>query len=130
MKSASIKFKMYSRPIVLGVVVGIVFSIVLLSMLSIAMSIQPIPQSFVYPIALMVTAASSFVSGYFCTKISRKKGLLLGFFCGVLLFFIISIFGIMFSNLQLNFAMITKFLVIVLSSMIGGVLGVNYKKHK
>lgn len=129
MKSASMKFKMYARPVVLGVVVGIVFSIILLSILSIAMSIQPIPQNFVYPIALIVMAVGSFVSGYFCTKISRKKGLLLGFLCGVLLFSIVAVFGIMFSNLQFNLAMVTKFLVIVLSAMIGGVLGVNSKKH-
>ncbi|MEG2295666.1 MAG: TIGR04086 family membrane protein [Oscillospiraceae bacterium] len=129
MKSSSIKVKMYLRPIVLGVIAGILLPIILLSMLSIIMSIQPIPQNFIYPITLFVMAVGAFVSGYFCTKITKKEGLFLGFLCGVLLFSVIAIFGIMFSNLEFNFSMLTKFLTIILSSMIGGVLGVNSKKH-
>lgn len=78
-------------------------------------------------ISLIPLFAGAFSGSFFCGKHRRKKGLIEGIICGILLYFTLLIFGIIFAG---SFAGLKKLLLLVVSGAIGGVTGVNSKRPK
>lgn len=70
---------------------------------------------------------SSLLSAFICGKHRRRKGLAEGSFCGLAIYLIISVFALIFTGTP---ASTGKFVILVISGALGGVLGVNSKRPK
>ncbi|MBD5158970.1 MAG: TIGR04086 family membrane protein [Ruminococcus sp.] len=81
--------------------------------------------SAVFSIISMVIGTYS--STYFCGKFRRKHGLAEGIICGVIIYTLIAICGVIFFG---EFTGVKKLLLLTISGAVGGVTGVNSKRPK
>lgn len=65
-----------------------------------------------------------FASMYLARKVG-KKGLLIGGAVGITVFILIVIIALIFNNTSMGVNTLFRFIIIMLSSLIGGVIGVN-----
>ena len=75
-------------------------------------------------------SAGSFSGGYSCGLFRRKNGLYEGFFCGFIIYIFLLTAGCIFFHTFGNLMSIRKFLICIISSSAGGVIGVNHKRPK
>lgn len=64
-------------------------------------------------------------AGYSVSKRRRKNGLLTGLLCGIIIFFVVLFAGILFVRTFTAMGFISKLIIILVCSAIGGVIGVN-----
>lgn len=80
--------------------------------------------------SVMSLCAGSFSGGYFCGLFRRKNGLYEGFFCGFIIYIILLAAGCIFFRTFGNLMSIRKFLICIIFSAAGGVIGVNRKRPR
>ncbi len=80
---------------------------------------------------IFIVGISSFIAGLVSGKINRLKGIQCGFLCGAGSFAVLIFMSLLFRyNTPILTAInIIKFGVILLSSTVGGIIGVNIKKR-
>ena len=104
-----------------------VIASVILSLSAVYLSLPPS----VMPLASILTVSlSSFMGGYTVAKMLRKKGMILGAVMGVILSLILTLLAVIFTKQLPDAQSITKFAVLIVSAIIGGVLGVNTKQKR
>lgn len=119
----------YIKPIVLGCITGVCVSLILLSLCSFLFSKNGnFPLSIVGPITTCIMAVGAFSGGYFCAKISKKDGMICGLSCGFIMFTIIFFSEIIFIGQSISTMVLVKLFSILLSSAVGGIVGVNKVK--
>jgi len=116
------------RSIAIGVSGGVATTIILLIILSAVLSFNSVPQSFINPMSIAAITIGSFISGYICAKLKKEKGMFYGLICGCVIFIIILIASLTISYSGIGALIWIKLAMIILSSMLGGVLGVNSRK--
>lgn len=72
----------------------------------------------------------TFISGLFCGHFRRRKGIIEGAACGILIYMVILTFGIFINGSLLMSFSIKKLLLSAVFGGIGGVCGVNTKHSK
>ncbi|MDE5583367.1 MAG: TIGR04086 family membrane protein [Ruminococcus sp.] len=77
--------------------------------------------------SVIALCAGTFCGTYLCGKFRRKHGLAEGIICGVVLYTVTAICGVIFLG---EFTGVKKLLLLVLSGGAGGVTGVNSKRPK
>lgn len=77
--------------------------------------------------AIVAMCLGTYISTYLCGKFRRKHGLAEGIMCGVIIYTVIAICGIIFLE---EFTGIKKLLLLTVSGATGGVTGVNSKRPK
>lgn len=120
----------YLKPILLGVALGAVVITLLLMILSLLMSLQDIPQSFITPMVLFSLGVGAFAGGLFAARLTKEKGLLLGAGCGLLLFAAIWVCGLGLNPSVFGALTSIKLLIAVVLASLGGVVGINGKKRR
>ena len=82
------------------------------------------------PLFATVSAAMGtlFASMYLARK-AGKKGLLIGGAVGITVFILLVIIALIFNNTSMGVNTLFRFIIIMLSSLIGGVIGVNKNKN-
>lgn len=122
------KFK-YIKGLVIGLIVGELSLIILLSLTAIIMSNTGILNNTVLNVLLtIICSICAFVTGFICSKISPIKGLINGLSSGFAFFLII--FSVGMINVDSNISIFTflKFLVSVIFGILGGIIGINKKE--
>lgn len=114
------------KPIFFGLLAGITSLIIMLS-LSAFLFVQSggIPNFVLGPLTLIIISLSTFLSGYVSGHISENSGIIYGATCGVIIFSIIFLFGIITNNNTITLNLLLKGILIMLFSISGGVFGVN-----
>lgn len=79
--------------------------------------------------AQLSLCAGCFAAAYTVSKQKRRKGLIIGLYCGSIVFIGTFLLGIIFSKGFSAGGVIIKLLTVFSCSAIGGVLGVNSKKR-
>ena len=105
-----------------GLLVGLVCLLAISFFASLIGSVSFEVMTFLASVPLVICA---FTSGFVAAKGVKRKGLVVGVFSSVLLFFIIFIIGCIFFNLKLNVNMIPRFVMLLIFSVLGGIVGVN-----
>lgn len=118
------------RPVALSVLIGALFCALLLLLMSVLLSTQNIPQFAIHPMASFAISAGGFVAGFCCAKIMREKGLAYGAFCGAVLTVIVLLAALALKDNGFGIPALLKTAFIMLSSMLGGVLGVNTRRRR
>lgn len=119
------------RAILTGSTIGIICCILILLLCSVMLSVQDIPQGLIDPMAIAAAVIGSFIAGFCGAKIRREMGLLIGLCCGITIFLFIVLAGFAISDNSFGPLALIKLAMVLFSSMLGGVLGVNSKnKHR
>jgi putative membrane protein (TIGR04086 family) len=117
----------YIRPLLIGTVIGIVCMAVCLVLAALLMTLTDIPQTAVTVLSVIAGVVGAFAGGWSAGRIAEQRGLIVGAFCGLLLFFTVLILGIILHrSIQIGFLFV-KLAVLLLAGMTGGVVGVNKK---
>ena len=124
-------FEAYLKPIVRGIIVGIVVIAILFVLFALVMSFNILPISAATVVSSIAIAAGSFLSGFFSAKKLTKNGLIIGTICGFLLFILFTIIGIAAFGSAPGASTLIRLLIFVTSGAIGGIIGVgNTDKRK
>ena len=124
-------FEVSLKPIVRGIIVGIVVIAILFVLFALVMSFNILPISAATVVSSIAIAAGSFLSGFFSAKKLTKNGLIIGTICGFLLFILFTIIGIAAFGSAPGASTLIRLLIFVTSGAIGGIIGVgNTNKRK
>lgn len=116
------------RAIVIGSVVGALFSAILLGLAALGfVSAGNISHNVISPMMLALSVLGALTAGFVTAKVSHKRGLAYGAISGLLLFILYLIAGLVASNEPVSFTAGMRMIVMILSGAIGGLLGVNRK---
>lgn len=120
------------KAIVIGAVSGAVLCAVLLALCALLfVTAENVPQDFLSPFVIAVSALGSFFAGFVTAKILKQRGLICGIFSGILLFILFLVSGVAASHGIVSAETGTRLLVMLLSGGIGGLISVSRKsKHK
>jgi putative membrane protein (TIGR04086 family) len=88
-----------------------------------------VPRAAILPLAITAAAIGAFLAGLTAAAIAKQNGLLLGAVCGLVLFLLILLAGVArYAGVNGGNAVL-KLAILLLCGSIGGVLGVNLRKH-
>ena len=77
--------------------------------------------------ASLSLGGGAFSSAYFYSSKQKNKGYLNGIIIGIITFLIVTLIGLVVSNSGFTINTVFHFIIIILSAVIGGILGVNKK---
>ncbi len=122
------------RPIVVGVLVSVVATLILVCIVSLVFSfIECIAKNAVAPLSIVAVAVGCFLGAYICAMSVGKKGLIFGAIIGAAVFLIIMIIGCFGSDFEFGVIAFIKFVIMVAAGCCGGYLGKNgrcSRKHR
>lgn len=122
-------FRCWLRPALVGVAVGIIGCIGLLMLMALIVQSVDVPRAAILPLAITAAAIGAFLAGLTAAAIAKQNGLLLGAVCGLVLFLLILLAGVArYAGVNGGNAVL-KLAILLLCGSIGGVLGVNLRKH-
>lgn len=120
----------YIKPLIWGVIWGSVTIIALIAIASLIIANLEIPIPSVPLIVTICGGVGTFVAGFVSAKIMRRKGLIIGFLTGLMFLVVLFVSTLTFSGDAFNAETITKFIVLLVAALLGGMLGVNSKKRR
>ena len=112
-----------------GIIKAYSLSIVLIFILSICISTTSLKESIIRPAVIIISGFSILIASIFLANDKKEKGLINGAIIGVIYMFIlyvISSFALWDFSVSQN--SITMIFVGIVSGIIGGIIGVNFKK--
>ena len=118
------------QPVITSVIIGIVVSIIFLLLMSAVLATQNIPQRIIGSMSTFAVSAGAFAAGFACAKIMRKGGLAYGAICGASLCLVAMLASLTISDSGFGMVALFKLIFMLLSGMLGGVLGVNVKRRR
>lgn len=120
------KYMIYLKGIVAGLVVTAAF-VVLFSLLMLVLDLN---YRFAAPFATVSVAAGSFIAAYITSKSIGSKGYLVGAAVGIIVFLIVTVVALIVNKSGVTNNTLFHFIIITLSSVLGGIMGVNKKGKK
>lgn len=127
---SEIRLGVYGKPLLVGTVAGVVTAVAVMLLCALAVSCFSLPTAAMRAMAILTVAAGGFAGGYVAARTFRKKGLLIGVTVGVLLALILTVAGVLFTKEAPAMQSLSKFAILIVSAMIGGILGVNAKSKR
>ena len=124
-----IRLGVYGKPLLVGTIAGTATAVAVILFCALAVSCFSLPTAAMRIMAILTVAAGGFAGGYGAARAFRKKGLLIGVAVGVILA-LITIAGVLFTQQAPAMQSLTKFAILIVSAMIGGILGVNAKQKR
>lgn len=119
----------YGKKTLVSVAFGVAFLFILLCVFSFALDRGALSRSAVSALMLAAIVITGFAAGFVGAKLWKEKGLLAGAATGLSLFVLLLLFGIIFGGGNFSPLILIRFLVLVTSSALGGVVGVNHHKR-
>lgn len=114
------------KRIIKGDIIAIIITLILLFIFAAILTYTPISESTINPVIIVISAISILIGSSISTIKIKKKGLINGFFVGliyiVVIYIIASIIG---TGFMLNIAATVMVIVSILAGMLGGIIGVN-----
>lgn len=110
-------------------VMGVVITLFSMLVFSAILLFFNIDRAYAAPFATISISVGSFFASYITAKKKGEKGYLTGVIVGAVVFIVITVLSlIMGNNLSIN--TLFHFVIIMLSSIVGGIMGVNKKTKK
>lgn len=116
------------KSILLSGIVGIGISLILILIFSFVLSNNNLPESTPNILSSIALGVGGVISGIWIAKKHKKRGALLGLLVGVFIFLFILTGSLMLFGFNFSNSVIIKLSIAILSSTIGGIIGVNSKK--
>ena len=114
--------------ILIGTAIAIAVTLVLMCIICIVMQFtSALPYPLLPYILLIADAGGVFCGAYFIGAINKSSGLMLGVLCAIIMFVLLLIAGLSTGE-TVSILTLIKPIVMIVSGMIGGILGVNKKE--
>lgn len=114
---------------ILGGVIGTVTSLIAMLFFAVILLFLNIDRAFAAPFATVSVGIGSFLASHITAKKIGDKGYIIGLIIGLVVFIFITLLSLILGN-SLSINTLFHFIIIVLSSLAGGITGVNSKKTK
>lgn len=114
---------------IIGGVIGVLATLAAMLVFSALLLFLNIDRTYAAPFATISVAVGGFISSYFAAKKIGDKGYLTGLIIGTVVFVVITVFSLIMGN-SLSINTLFHFIIIILSSLVGGIMGVNGNRHK
>ncbi|MDD6478635.1 MAG: TIGR04086 family membrane protein [Oscillospiraceae bacterium] len=109
---------------------GIVVTLLAMLIFAAIMLWFGISQKYAVALATVSVAIGSFAAAFYAARKINVKGYKIGFLAGVVTFIIITAVSLIISKNGVTYNTLFHFIIIMISSLIGGILGVNFQKDK
>lgn len=119
-----------AKPLILGIIVSIISSMIIVVVCAIAATNIAISDEGILIMAITDMAIGAFIGGMVSARLYNEKGFLIGALNGMAFFLITTIVSIAINPAALTVISVIKLFVFTLSSMIGGVIGVNVTRKR
>ena len=118
------------KPVLTSVLIGVLVCVGVLLLLSFILSARNVPNSLVNPLAVFSISVGALVSGFCCAKLIRRGGLAYGALCGAVFSLTVMLASFGVSDNGFGLTALFKIAFMMLSAMLGGVLGVNTRYRR
>lgn len=122
----AVKLKRY----LFGLIIGTAVTVISAALFALVMYLFEIDSSFAVPFATVSLALGSFVASFFTSKKIGDRGYIVGLLIGTVIFIAVTLIALISSFDGVGINTLLRFIIIILASMIGGILGVNQGKNK
>ena len=116
--------------IIKSVIIGLVFTFLVMLLLSALMLWFNIGENFSAAFATLSVGVGSFAAAFYAARKIGSRGYLTGLIVGVTTFLLVLLLSLMVSKESLTFNTLFHLIIIVISSLVGGILGINFKRDK
>lgn len=124
-------FNSSAKPLLSGLIIGIMVTILLFVLFALAMSFYILPINSASIVSSISLAVGAFCGGFFSAKKLTKNGIIIGSLCGVIMFLLFSLIGIIAFGTAPGTSTLIRLLIFITSGAIGGIIGVgNADKRK
>ncbi len=114
---------------IIGGILGVLSSLAAMLVFAVVLLILNIDRAYAAPFATISVAFGSFIASRSAAKKIGDKGYLTGLIIGIIVFTFITALSLILGN-GLTINTLFHFIIILLSSLAGGIMGVNSKRHK
>lgn len=116
--------------ILAGAIIGLITTIISMLVFSAAIYFLNLDRAYSVPLGTVSLALGSFFAAYFVARKSESKGYLTGTIVGLISFALVTVISLIVNKTGLTVNTLFHLIIIVLSSAIGGIIGVNKGKNK
>ena len=114
------------RPVLTGVISGVLVCLVLMFAFAALMSANSLPMTFAAAFASCCSGLGSLIAGMVCAKKLKSRGLLAGLITGAVMYLILLLAGLIFTGGGMSSASLFRMMIVVICATIGGIMGVNF----
>ncbi len=125
-----LKFSDYIRPILIGTVCTLLISAIFTVILSFIMTKMDFPLGFSMPAAVVILGLSTLIGASVCARKFGQKGLFMGLCVALFMFTIVLLVNLSMHPQGFGEVAMIKGGVILISGIVGGVVGVNKQKNR
>ena len=118
------------KTIIIGVAIGIATVLVSMFIFAAIIYFFGIDRAFTVPLSTLSLGLGSFAAAFFVSKKIGNKGYLTGTAVGLITFAAVTVISLIVNRTGLTVNTLFHFIIIVLASAIGGIIGVNKGKGK
>lgn len=123
-------FARFLRPVLVGTAAGMLGASQVLVLFSLLLSLRDIPQMAIGPMASAAVGLGALLGGFVSAKLLGERGLLAGFFSGLLFFVLLMAAGLLLFGGELGPVAFVRFLIAVVCASLGGFWGVRSKGRR
>lgn len=113
----------------LGALLGVLSALASMMIFAAALLLLDIDRAYAAPFATLSLAIGSFFASRKTSKIIGDKGYITGLIVGLTVFVMITLLSLVMGN-GFSINTLFHFIIVTLSSLVGGIMGVNGKKRK
>ncbi len=113
----------------LGALLGVLSALASMMIFAAALLLLDIDRAYAKPFATLSLAIGSFFASRKTSKIIGDKGYITGLIVGLTVFVMITLLSLVMGN-GFSINTLFHFIIVTLSSLVGGIMGVNGKKRK
>ncbi len=119
------------KPLCFGLIFSIIVTFIFMCIFAFMATNFDFSEDMLLILSLVSMTLGSMFGGFVAGKINKEKGFIIGAINGFVLFLIITLISLIFNQNSITIVTLIKLVTLVLSSMIGGVIGVNttHKRH-
>ncbi len=114
----------------IGAAVGVFITLILMLASAAIVLLFNLDRDYCAPLGTVSLALGSFAAAYYVSKKSESRGYIIGALTGLVSFAAVTVISLIVNKSGLTLNTLFHFIIIVLASAIGGILGVNRGKNK
>lgn len=116
--------------ILIGTAVGIAATLFAMLFFAAVIYFLNLDRAYSIPFSTLSLSLGSFAAAYYVSRRAEHRGYLIGAFVGLISFALVTVISLIINKSGLTLNTLFHFIIIVLASAIGGILGVNKGKDK
>ncbi len=109
---------------------GLIITFIFMLLFSAAVLFLDLDRAYATPLSTISIASGSLAASYYAAKKIGDRGYLIGILVGIVVFVLITVLSLIINRSGFSANTAFHFVIILLSSTVGGILGVNKGKNK